>query len=517
LTRAVERFGDREFLVAPDARLTYAEAERESRFLAQNLLAAGIGKGSRVAVHLPSGPEWLVSFLAVVRIGALFMPFSAAYKPAELRRALRLGDVHLLITAAEDWTGRPYTEFLGEALPEIDQTGSPPLRIPAVPFLREVWSFGGAGAPEWARRLRLGATGTDVPITEEVLAAVEDQVTAADDAIIIWTSGTTADPKGVVHAHGTIARRAPSMAEHFGLRSDDRLYLDYALWWVGGFGYGFLPAMWVGASVLCLPKRSRPAIEAFLARERPTRVAGRLASDIARRVLVNEGSSTMMIPPAIGMTETFGAHSMHGPLALADYLAKPPPGLGPAILGFERRIVNPETGQTVPDGTPGELLVRGPSLMCGLYKREREDVFDSDGWYHTGDQCFIDDGNIHFVSRFSEMIKTSGANVAPLEVEITLLERSEVQEAIVLGLPHQARGQLVVAVVVPAATATVDAEALKDWARLQLSDYKVPRHIFALAEDQVPRLHSGKPDKRALLELARESVAALETTAAGAV
>jgi acyl-coenzyme A synthetase/AMP-(fatty) acid ligase len=518
LHRAADAFGEREFLVTPSVRLTFADAEQESKALAKQLLAAGIGKGTRVAVHLPAGPEWMVAFLATARIGALFMPFSAAYKPAELRRALRLGDVHLLIAGSESWHGGSYAAFLEEAVPEIGQGATVPLRVAALPYLRSVWCFGNREGLEWTRPLRRGATGGDTELDEvsdDLLAAVEEEVKAADDAIVIWTSGTTADPKGAIHTQGTVARRGPAMAYAFAFEPGDRVFLEFAFWWVGGFGYGFLPALWSGATLLAVPRHSRETTEAFLARERPTRVSGRLARDIMSRVMATgEGSSSMMAPPAIGMTETFGAHSMYGPTALADYQAAPMPGLGPPILGFERKIVDPDTGVEVADGEDGELLVRGPSLMRGLYKREREDVFDADGWFHTGDRCIIHDGTITFVSRSTDMIKTSGSNVAPLEVEMTLMALPEVQEAVVLGCPDRKRGQVVVAVVVAQEGATVEEEALREWVRSQLSNYKVPRHVLVMHEDEMPRLHSGKPDKRALETIAGDHIAALETARA---
>lgn len=140
-------------------------------------------------------------------------------------------------------------------------------------------------------------------------------------------------------------------------------------------------------------------------------------------------------------------------------------------------------------------------MMRGLYGREHLEVVDADGWYHTGDKCRIVDGVIHFVSRFTEMIKTSGSNVAPLEVETVLLRMPGVREPVVFGVPDADRGERVVAVVVPAAAVALDEEAVKDWVRANLSNYKVPRDVLVVDEEKVPRLHSGKPDKRLLAQL----------------
>jgi acyl-coenzyme A synthetase/AMP-(fatty) acid ligase len=495
--RAAAEFGDRELIVTPTARLTYAEVERQSRGLAKRLIAAGVGKGARVALHLPHSPEWIVSFFAATRIGATLMPFSAAYRPAELRKALRLGDIHLLIGASESWHGGSYAEFVREALPDIGGT-APPLRCSHTPYLREIWLFGEGETPSWARSLKLGEKETG-DVSDAFLDLVEDQVVAADDALTIWTSGTTADPKGAIHTQGTLARRAKANAHSHAFVEGDRVFCDYAFWWVGGPGYGFLPAIWVGATTLAVGKHNREATEAFLSRERPTRVAGRLANDIAERVMATgEGSSHMITPRGIGMTETFGPHSMFEPEPLADVLAKGQAGLGPAILGFDRKIVHPETGEELTEGEEGELLVRGPGMMRDLYRRERSEVFDADGWYHTGDRCWIADGIIHFVSRFNEMIKTSGANVAPMEVEIVLMAMPEVQEPVVFGIPDPQRGEQVVAAIERTTGTDLSADEVRCWVQSQLSNYKVPRQVMILDENEMPRLHSGKPDKRAL-------------------
>jgi len=501
LRRGVDRFGDREMIVTPTDRLTYAEVDRRSRARAKQMIAAGIGKGSRIAVHLPNDAEWIVTFFAAGRVGALLMPFSAAYKPAELRKALQLGDVQLLVASTESWHGGPYTGFLEAALPGIaDAGGSGSLAHPAAPFLREVWLTGDDAVPPWVRPLSLEHRDEPAWVSDELLSALEDRVVPADDALVIWTSGTTADPKGAIHTQGTIARRARANAHSHAFTSDDRVFCDFAFWWVGGPGYGFLPAFWVGATVLALPRHDRDQGRAFIEAERATRAAGWAGS---ASLVTTEGSGHMATPPGIGMTETFGPHSMHAPISAAELRARPPVGLGPAILGFERKLVDPDSGAPVVPGEPGELLVRGPSMMRCLYGKEREEVFDADGWYHTGDRCFIVDDSIHFVSRLNEMIKTSGSNVAPNEVERALIAVPEIEEVAVFGIPDPARGQQVVAAVVPKPGAELDEGEIRERARHDLSNYKVPRQIIILDRHEVPRLHSGKIDKRALAQAAQ--------------
>jgi acyl-CoA synthetase (AMP-forming)/AMP-acid ligase II len=172
----------------------------------------------------------------------------------------------------------------------------------------------------------------------------------------------------------------------------------------------------------------------------------------------------------------------------------------------------------LPEGEEGAVLVRGYNLMAGLYRQERSEVFDADGWYHTGDRGYFRDGWFFFTGRQSDLIKTSGANVAPAEVEKCLLGLDEVKLAFVVGTPHPDRGQDVTALVVPwrvdgagAAVASPSVKSIRDRLRGELSSYKVPRHVFLIADDDVPWLISQKVDRRAVEALAEKLVASEQT------
>jgi acyl-CoA synthetase (AMP-forming)/AMP-acid ligase II len=167
--------------------------------------------------------------------------------------------------------------------------------------------------------------------------------------------------------------------------------------------------------------------------------------------------------------------------------------------GVERKVVDPEAGADLAAGEEGELWIRGYGMTQGYYKKEREEVFDADGWLHTGDRCLIIDNRPFFVGRFYEMIKSRGANVSPREVELVLEGFPEIAHALVFGLPHPEMEEEVVAVVVPAPGAAVDAASIRERARKELSSYKVPTRIEIWREEgDIPWLASGKPDKRAV-------------------
>jgi acyl-CoA synthetase (AMP-forming)/AMP-acid ligase II len=167
--------------------------------------------------------------------------------------------------------------------------------------------------------------------------------------------------------------------------------------------------------------------------------------------------------------------------------------------GIERKVVDPESGDEQPELSDGELWIRGWGAMQAYYKKEREDVFDADGWLHTGDRVFLHENRAFFVGRFFEMIKSQGANVAPREIEVLLESYPEVAHALVFGLPHPELEEEVTAVIVPSPGVTIDVAVLQARARGDVSSFKVPTRIEILDdEDRIPWLASGKPDKLAL-------------------
>jgi acyl-CoA synthetase (AMP-forming)/AMP-acid ligase II len=208
----------------------------------------------------------------------------------------------------------------------------------------------------------------------------------------------------------------------------------------------------------------------------------------------------------LGMTETLGPYSGGArPGAPDEERAFPLPehligSFGAPLPGYELRLVDPATGHDVAPGEEGEIWVRGFSLMTGLYKRERNDSFDDDGWFHTGDKASIRDGYVFFTGRLTEMIKAHGANVAPREVELALEELPEIQAAFVLGLPDRGEGERVAAAVVVDPGAAFDADDVRERLRERISPYKVPTVMKMVDSGDVPWLATGKPDKRRMFE-----------------
>jgi acyl-CoA synthetase (AMP-forming)/AMP-acid ligase II len=525
---------ERVLIVKEDVRLSYGEAERRSRKLARGLLASGVGKGTRVGILLPNGPDWVLAWLAAARIGALVVPINTFYQARELGFVLRHADVHTLLTAAR-FLSNDYLERLEKFAPELAGHGAAPLRLRALPFLREVrvwesdgreraWTSGGAATLE-------ALADATLALDDALLEQAEREVRPADPMVVIYSSGSTAEPKGAIHTHGTVLRHAHNLNGFRDLIAEDRIYSPMPFFWVGGFCFTLVSAIHMGARLYCQdvfdPGKTLDLIE----RERITMVAGwphfgkAMAEhpSFPQRDLssIRAGNLYDLLPEevrpkdpelranSLGMTETCGPHTfdrMDG-----DLPEKLRGSFGRSVPGDQHKTVDPETGRTLGPGELGEICVRGYSVMQGLYKVEREEAFDADGYYHTGDAGYFDaEGHLFFKGRLGEMIKTGGANVAPREVEGVLAAMPEILAAHVVGIPHPERGENVAAAVVLREGARLDAETLHKRLKGELSAYKLPRHVFFVTSAEIPMTDSGKLDRKKLRDALAARVRATE-------
>ena len=518
--RAMERHGDADLVVTDTARMSYRAIDAAARRLALMLLDAGVGKGTRVGAQFPYGPDWIIAWLAVTRIGALFAPLSTAYKPSELAKVLRFADIHTLLVP-DTMFGRDRAPHLEEALGALEGQEPGRLRLPSHPFLRSVW-FCGERAPGWAVRVASLPTLAAQPLDareSDYLAAIGSEVVPADLAMMIYTSGTTSDPKGVIHTHGAMVRHCAALAHLQEFKPGDRIFAGMPFFWVGGISTTIMPAILVGATILCIDQFEAERALALMQREKATRIVAWLGT--VQKIIQGWQTGSYDIPamddpvfsPLVpkphsffGMTETCSAHAGAGPESRFLPLPEGVSGtMGPPLPCIEHRFTDPETGQEVPPGTEGVISVRGYNLMYGMVKRERHDVFDADGWYVTGDKGYLRDGMLVYTGRATDMIKTSGNNVAPPEVEQALAKIDGIREAYVMGIPDRDRDEAVAALVVADGETEIDTTAVADRLRAELSNYKVPRKFVVVRIDDVPMLATGKPDRltiRRMLETA---------------
>jgi len=524
--RLAERHGERELIVQDGRRLTFAQAEARSARLARELLARGVTKGAHVALLFPNGPEWVVAWLAITRIGAVAVPINTFYKARELGWTLRHADADTLLTTAR-FLGHDYLARLEEVAPGLGAARGSALFLSELPFLRRVAVWGG-GERSWALggEALEAAAGEAAGVDEACLRAVEAQVRPADEMILLYSSGSTAEPKGALHTHASVLQHSYNLSAHRDLKESDRVWSPMPFFWVGGFVFAFVGNLQAGATTLCEEVFEPGRTLAFLERERATVALGwphfgkALAEhpDAKTRDLsaLRAGNVPDILPPevvppdprrrgnALGMTETCGPHTWSEGV-LSERLAG---SFGRPVPGVEHKVVDPETGETLPPGQLGELCVRGYSLMQRLYKIPRHETFDADGFYHTGDAgYFSGDGVLWFKGRLGEMIKSGGANVTPSEVEAVLVACPGVKAAFVVGLPDPERGQSVAAAVVLEPGRSVEPDELVRRVKAELAAYKAPRHLWIFADGTLPFTDSGKIDKRRLTALLGERLA----------
>jgi acyl-CoA synthetase (AMP-forming)/AMP-acid ligase II len=507
LQRRSREHGDAEYIVTPEGRLSYAEAERRSAAIARWLLAEGAGKGTRVGLFFTNDIEWITWWLAISRIGAVAVPLSTLYAPAEIGKVLRLADVGLLAAPARVLR-IDVAERLEAALPGLADASQQAsgLQLPSAPYLRRIVITGGGTpavmAPRWAT-----VRGNGEVVGKSILAAVEAEVTSADLAIMIHTSGSTADPKGVLHTHGALVRQTSTWPAAIravtGSAQPPRILCAMPFFWIGGV-LAAMGALHEPATLLALPRLEAGAALDLAERERATGIVGWpaftqqlrdhptfAARDLSSAPMLRDGPLDLAM---VGVPDEYPIHRSMTETA--------------GSFAFTETAIIDAGGAPVAAGVVGELLIRGVGVLAGYNKRERCEVFDSDGWYHTGDRVYRQDGDprLFYVGRTTELIKAAGANVSPREVEAVIEQFPEVAQCIVVGIDSPARGEEVCAVIVPAALrdGDVDLASLTARTREQLSSYKVPSRWVIAASSQLPVLPSGKLNRRGLRELLAE-------------
>ncbi|MGH7899279.1 MAG: class I adenylate-forming enzyme family protein [Candidatus Binatia bacterium] len=520
LDSAARRFAAREAVASERGRLSYAELASAADRVASALIAAGVTKGVRVGLLMPNWPDWLVSAFGVLKTGAWLVGLNTMNRAGELEYSLGASDVAVLITVAS-FLRNDYAAML-------DEIAAPVLagrRSERLPELRKVIFHGEAppaGAELWPDFLRRGE---DVPAGLRV--AVQARINAADTAAVFLTSGSTAQPKAAVLSHGALTLNAFAVGEHLGITPEDRTWTTLPLFFSGGFCLCATSTLAGGGSVVLNEVFEPAAALERLESERCTVMVGwnhvpllLEHPDFAKRKLVlrkgvggNLALADRFLGPGhqavgnYGMTETATfccSARFDDPPEVRRTHGRPRPGV-------TIRIVSPETGGEVPPGEEGEILVRSPAQMSHYYGMTPAECFDEQGFFHTGDLGRIDrNGCLEFTKRLKDVIKTMGVNVAGPDVERALESHPKVKRAVVVGVPHPVRGENVAAFVVRREPDLAVADLLA-FARERLASYKVPRHVFFCAEEEIPLSASNKVEKAKLRERAVATIGAPES------
>jgi acyl-CoA synthetase (AMP-forming)/AMP-acid ligase II len=481
-----DTYADRPALVDNGVTVTYRALSDRSAAIAQGLLARGVGKGSRIGFMFGNTPDWVVVWAAIARTGAVPVPVSTFSKPPELVRIIAHADLQGVI-AGRGYRTQDFIKNLSEAFADLSATESPDLRLTAAPYLRWITIFDHE-APAWAHPLSWLLAGADARVDDDLLAAAENSVHPTDPGLMIYTSGQSASPKGVLHSHGAVMAKVHYLRHMLELDADSVSHARLPFFWVGGLVMTLFTTLEAGGVVVFGEEPDQ--IGVFGSR-------GKNAIDPA-------GSKVSMWI-GLGMTETFGIYSWGRDAPDPERSICTP--LIDFEPGYDIKVINPVTGLPAGEGERGEMLVRGPTVMLGLHKVDRREAFDADGFYRTGDEVEVAGDALLFTGRLGDMIKTSGANVAPAEVEAELLSLEGIASAHVVAIPESKRGQLVGAAVVAEDGVQLDEVKILEILRERLSVYKVPNLLVVLTSDEVPVLPSLKIAKPQLAQLISERAA----------
>ena len=519
---------DAEAVVSRGERLTYAALRDRADTLARALLALGVRKDDRVAVLLPNRTEWLVAAVAAAKLGALTVALSTFSTAREVGWTLEHAQPRVIVTM-EAFRGHEYLRAIRDVCPELAHSAPGALHSERLPELRAVIGIDSRrhdGVYAWADALDRACD-----VRPAALASAQAAVSDADVCFILYTSGSTATPKGVMLTHGGVIANGFDIGERQHLTAADRVWLAVPLFWSFGAANA-LPAIVTHGGALVLQESFEPGEAlALLDGERCSVYYGMANMarallehpDRPRRALASMRTGlTIGLPEDLTMTmeavnarqlcNVYGATETYGNCAVTD--AEDPLELrsttqGLALPGMHIRAVDPAIDRLLPPNEVGELRVKG--WVTPGYYRDAEQTrvaFDADGFFKTGDLGAIgDDGRVRFRGRLKEMIKTGGINVAPLEVEAVLLSHPAVKQAYVVGLADRGKGEIAAAAIELHAGTTASVETLTAFCRERLASYKVPSRIVFRKADEFPRTATGKVQKPRLREELERSCA----------
>jgi len=506
IVRGASKHPDRDVFVFAEERRTYAEMHRRAEEVGRGLLALGVRPGDHVGILMPNCMDFLDVWFAASYIGAVVVPINARFKARELGYVIENAELVTLFTSDVVEQHTDYVELLHEALPGLAAADDPSsLSLESTPVLRSAVLLGSKGAPGFLDRgaFQSLTTHTPVPTVDEL----RRRVALRDTAVIFYTSGTTAMPKGCMLDHETLLRVGVNSARRMNLVDGERMWDPLPLFHTA--------ATQPMAAVLykCGTYVSMTHFEPTIALEliRNERVTSTFtAFPIIAQALLNHPDYTEdtlrdvavtfnVAPPdalkamqermphtvqvtGFGMTETGGSVVLSRPEDPVDVRAGSEGAPFPGMVVEIRDLV---TNEVLPTGERGEIAVRGPQVFQGYFKAEKKnaEVMESGGWFHTGDLGALDEaGRLHYQGRAKDMLKVGGENVGAIEIESFLALHPAVSIAAVVGVPDDRYMEVAAAFIElrPAQTATE--EEIIEFCTGGLARFKVPRYVRFVTE-----------------------------------
>jgi fatty-acyl-CoA synthase len=518
LDEAAARDPSREAVVFRGQRVSYGELKSRVDIFALGLVALGLAPGDHVVLWMPNRVEWNVAHLGIAKAGGVTVTCNSRYKAFEVEYVLRQSDATILILADRfDAAGIDYVEILRDMCPAVDPaTGA--LGNPRLPALRHVIVLGKhvpVGCRSWKELEELGRRG-DPRMLDRV------PISADHPAVMLYTSGTTGEPKGCLLSHGNVYYKCRVYLALHEWTADDRYFVPVPYFHIFGCMGGIAANCVAGSTQIVMdvfdPAEAMRLIEA----ERVTVFSGvptmfitilghpafgrhdlrslRTGSigaapvpvEIMRRILDREHGLGMDALVVYGLTEATGGTHWTRP---GDPIEKRVATVGLPTPEIEDRIVDPLTGAVLGPGEEGEVCVKGPTMMMGYYKNEAATAEKlRDGWLHTGDMGVKDaQGYLTITGRLTDMIIVGGFNTYPAEIENFFLRHPKVLDVSIVGVPDPVMGEAVMAFVIPRAGERLTAEETVAFARGKIANFKLPKYVEIV--ESFPLTGSGKVQK----------------------
>ena len=514
LRQSAQQHGSRPAIVDGDITLTYADLLQRSEQVARSLIALNVQAGDRVALWAPNVYEWIVAACGVHAAGAILVPLNTRMKGAEAADILERSGAKLLFCIG-DFLQQHYPALLRDCRPAtlahvVVLRGQPRADVAQ------------SGDHAWENFLALGQA---VPVQQ--VHEREAALHADSTADLMFTSGTTGRPKGVMAAHGPTIRAFDEWARVVGLTPDDRYLIVNPFFHTFGYKAGWVAAFVQGATVYPEQVFDAEAVLQRIARDRisflpgpPTLFLTMLAhprlQEFDLSSLRSSVTGAASVPPvlirrmreelgianvttAYGLTECGGCATVCDPADSVETVAST---CGRALPGTEVRCVD-EAGHDVPPGQPGEVLLRGYHIMQGYFEDEAatRETIDAEGWLHTGDVGVLDDnGYLRITDRLKDMFIVGGFNCYPAEIERLLADHPDIAQVAVVGVPDERMGEVGCACIITRSGQPLDSAELIAWARAHMANYKVPRYVLNF--ESFPVNASNKVVKRELQQLA---------------
>jgi fatty-acyl-CoA synthase len=527
---------DTEALVYPELglRYTYEDFRQVCNQTAKGLMKLGVQTGEHIAIWANNVPQWVVTQFGSAKMGAVLVTVNTSYKVFELEYLLKQSDSTTLLLI-KGTNSSDYISIIYELCPELYNCKPGELKSERLPFLKNVIVIGDEHYPgmfTWSDMMEMGLTVTDEELTIR-------QESLDSDAVVnmMYTSGTTGFPKGVMLTHNNLIGNACSLAECMNFSNQDRLCIPVPFFHCFGCVLGTMTCVVSGATMIPVVVFNPVKVLEAIQQERCTAVHGvptmfimeleeleKVKYDTSSlRTGIMAGSPCPIevmkkVVNQMGMKEitiTYGQTEASPGITMTrtdDPLELRVTTVGRALPNVEVKIIDPETGEQVPQGVQGELCSRGYNTMKGYYKMPEATAvaIDEDGWLHTADLAVMDkNGYCKITGRLKDMIIRGGENIYPREIEEFLYTHPKIKDVQVVGVPSEKYGEEVMAFIQLNPEQSSTEEEIKEFCQGKIARYKIPKYVAFI--ESYPTTASGKIQKYKLRELAIEMLGLQDT------